>query len=80
MPRSSDFLKVKAAAELLGARPNPPWARGGRGKIPEFRRPNKQDRLDLRSDLEAVLGEIEDSRSTAAREGRPNHEASGRAQ
>lgn len=80
MPDEADYLKVKEAAKVLGVCPNTLRTWGGQGKIPEFRHPINRFRLYRRSDLEAVLCDIEKSRSPVPQDAGSSDEASGRAQ
>lgn len=58
MPKASDYLRVKEAAELLGVVPNTIRAWGARGKIPEHRHPANNYRYYLRADLEKLLRQL----------------------
>jgi MerR family copper efflux transcriptional regulator len=62
MPNRTEFLRVKAAAELLGVSPNTVRAWGSGGKIPEYRHPINRFRLYKRSELEKVLHQIDNPR------------------
>jgi excisionase family DNA binding protein len=60
---SSEYLRVKEAARLLGVCPNTIRAWGGEGRIPEYRHPINRFRLYKRKELEEVLAQIEQSRN-----------------
>ena len=65
MLASEGYLQVKEAAALLGVSPNTIRAWGAEGKIPEYRHPVNNYRLYKRTELERILTEVEESRSTA---------------
>lgn len=66
MPNRTEFLRVKAAAELLGVSPNTVRAWGSGGKIQEYRHPINRFRLYKRSELEKVLHQIDNPRPMRA--------------
>jgi hypothetical protein len=55
----SKYIKVRAAAEILGVAPNTVRAWGAAGKLREFRHPANGYRLYKREDLEKFLRQIE---------------------
>lgn len=61
--KEGEFLRVKAAAKLLGVAPNTVHQWGARRKIPEYRHPANNFRLYKRSELEAFIAQIEQSRT-----------------
>lgn len=63
MLRTQGFLRVKEAAALLGVSPNTVRAWGAAGKIPEYRHPANTYRLYMRSDLEKMIAQVEQSRT-----------------
>jgi len=64
MMRQEGYLRVKAAAEMLGVSPNTLRAWGGAGKIPEYRHPVNNYRLYKLSELQEVLRKVERSAGT----------------
>ena len=60
--KDDEYLRVKAAAELLGVAPNTMRKWGATDKIPEYRHPANNYRLYKRSDLEGIIERIEQSR------------------
>ena len=69
MMRQEGFVKVKEAARMLGVSPNTVRAWGADGKIPEYRHPVNRYRLYRRTELEQILGELEESVSTRDKAG-----------
>ncbi len=65
MLRSEGYLRVKEAAELLGVSPNTVRAWGADGRIPEYRHPANNYRLYKRAELECILRQVEESRSSS---------------
>ena len=65
MLQSEGYLRVKAAAVLLGVSPNTVRAWGAEGKIPEYRHPVNNYRLYKRAELKRILKKLEQSRSPA---------------
>jgi len=65
MQKVSEYVMTAEAAEILGVSQNTlrGWAK--QGKIPIHRNPANGYRLFKRKDLDAFLGEIEDSSSTS---------------
>jgi DNA (cytosine-5)-methyltransferase 1 len=61
MDHSSEYLRIKEAAEFLGVSQNTLRNWGRAGKITEQRDPANGYRLYRRGDLEAMLHEIERS-------------------
>ena len=55
------YVKVHAAAEILGVAPNTVRKWGAMGKIPEHRHPLNGYRLYKREDLERVLQDLAES-------------------
>ena len=53
------YVRVQAAAEILGVVPNTVRKWGAAGKIPEYRHPANGYRLYKREELEAFLRQIE---------------------
>jgi excisionase family DNA binding protein len=65
MLRSEGYLRVKAAAAMLGVSPNTVRAWGADGKIPEYRHPVNSYRLYKQAELGRILKKLEQSCSTA---------------
>ena len=65
MQKVSEYVMTAEAAEILGVSQNTlrGWAK--QGKIPMHRNPANGYRLFKRKDLDAFLGEIEESSSTS---------------
>ncbi len=61
--KDDEFLRVKAAARMLGVAPNTIRQWGATRKIPEYRHPANNFRLYKRSELEAFIARIEQSRT-----------------
>jgi excisionase family DNA binding protein len=59
--RREGYRRVKEAAELLGVAPNTVRSWGEAGKIPEYRHPVNNYRLDKRAELERLLKKIKQS-------------------
>jgi DNA (cytosine-5)-methyltransferase 1 len=55
MPLTSDWVRVKEAAELLGVSTNTVRAWGASGKIPEYRHPVNNYRIYKREELEELM-------------------------
>ena len=60
--KDDEFLRVKEAAKMLGVAPNTLRQWGATRKIPEYRHPANNFRLYKRSELEAFIARIEQSR------------------
>ena len=64
MLKRAGYIRVKEAAALLGVSPNTVRAWGAEGKIPEYRHPVNNYRLYKQVELERILKELEQSRSS----------------
>lgn len=60
MARTTDLIRVKEAAGLLGVSPNTVRAWGASGRIPEYRHPVNNYRLYKREELEGLMRRIEE--------------------
>jgi len=58
MPSTTELVRVKEAAELLGVSPNTVRIWGANGKIPEYRHPVNNYRLYKREELEALMAQV----------------------
>jgi DNA (cytosine-5)-methyltransferase 1 len=62
--KNDEYLRVKQAAAMMGIAPNTMRKWGATGKIPEYRHPANTYRLYKRSDLEKMIAQVEQSRTT----------------